>query len=209
MQGVDNYAFDMTMDMEMEGASLTMDAKGVLNRPARRMRIDLAMDLPSRSIETRTYIANDTAYVKVRSFWRTQNVSEKNLWNQNSQLQRQRELMKAARLEIVGNATVDGVPVRVVTFHIPEDKLDELTAMAQQSAGTSKGTITDASYTAYIATESDLMRKMEADFTMEIEGKTADASMTMRFHDFGLDTNITVPEEAKGGADRSAVGLGA
>jgi outer membrane lipoprotein-sorting protein len=205
MQDVDTYAFDMTMDMDADQGSVSMDAGGVVNRAEKRLRMALEMDLPGQSTDTEMYIDGDTAYVKVRSFWQTQDVTDRNLWDQNSQLQRQRELMEVAHLEIVGNDTVDGVPVRVVEFTIPDDKLDELTAMAQQQSNTDEGTITDASYTAYVGTEDDLMRRMEADFTIEIEDMTADASITMQFRDFGMDTNITVPEEATGTGDRSAV----
>jgi hypothetical protein len=203
MQEADTYRVSMTMDLRTVEASMGIDAEGVLNRPERRMRMNMSLDTPRGNVDASTYIVDETAYVKAGPTWRTRNVSERNLWDQNSQLERQRELMEAARLEIVGNDTVDGVPVRVVEFHIPDDKLDELTALAQQQAGTDEGSITDASYTAYLSTESDLMRKMEADFEMEIEGQTADATVTMRFSDFGTETDITVPEEATANAEFS------
>lgn len=205
MEDVDTYRMELTMDLESEETSVSVDADGVLNRPERRLRMNMSMDAGPRSVDTTVYIVGETAYVNARGMWQTRDVSDRDLWDQNARLEQQRELMEAARLEIVGNETVDGVPVRVVEFHIPDDKLDELTALAQQQAQTDQGEITDATYTAYIAQETGLMRKMEVDLSMEVEGQSVDGTVTMSFHSYGTDTNITVPEAATTGSSYSAI----
>ena len=204
MQDVNTYRFEMTMDMSGGGTSLSLDADGILNRTSERARLDMSMSGP-RSLDMVMYLISDTAYVNVDGRWTTQDVSEEGMWDQNSQLQRQQELLRAGTLRITGNDTIDGVPVRVVEVDIPDDKLDELTALAQQSSGTSQGEITDATYTVYIAKDSTLLRKTSVDMTIEVQGNSFDATVSMRFFDFGTDTAIAIPEEAKEDTIVSAV----
>lgn len=196
MQDVDTYRFDMSMTAEADQGSLSMDADGVLHRPRQRARMTMTMDGPGLSQDVTVYIVNQTGYLNAGDRWLTRNVSERNMWEQNTQLQRQRELLANSTLSIAGNTTIDGADVYVVNVSVPEDMLDELTAMAQQQSGTMAGSITDAEYTAYIAKASKLTRKIEADFAIEIQGESVDAAITMSFRDFGTATNITVPDAA-------------
>lgn len=209
MQAVDTYRFGMSMTAEADQGSVSLEADGVLHRSRQRARMTMRMDGPGLSQAVTVYILNQTGYVNAGDRWVTRNVSDRNMWEQNSQLERQRELLANSALEITGNATVDGTEVYVVNVSVPEDMLDELTAMAQQQSGTMSGSITDAEYTAYIAKESKLTRQIEAAFEMDVEGQTVDADITMTFRDFGTATNITLPDAATEGPGVTAATAGA
>ncbi|MEF8838137.1 MAG: hypothetical protein V5A24_05960 [Haloarculaceae archaeon] len=87
--------------------------------------------------------------------------------------------------------------MHVVEVDTSADELDELSSMAQWGAGSgTAGSISDATYTASIARDSKLMRKIALDMTVESAGQTVDTSVTMRFFDFGADDAITITEEA-------------
>jgi len=196
MQDVETYRFETSVDASTDDQSISLDADGLINRTARRAKLDMRVSVGD---EVTMYLVENTAYVKAGETgdWIVRDMSDRNMWDQQGRLERQQELLAASGLEITGNATVDGVPVHVAEVDVPQDKLDELTQLAQQQSGSSSdASISDATYTVYIATDSKLMRKVTVDMTIESDGQSADTSVSMRFFDFGTDATIEVPEEA-------------
>lgn len=197
MQDVERYRFEMTTEVSLNDRSVRIDANGIINRADRRARLDMSMSGP-RSLEMVMYLVDDTAYARTGGRWIRQDVSDRGIWDQNAQLERQRKILAASSLEITGETTVDGESVHVVKADIPKDKLDELTSLARQQSGSSSdASITKATYTFYIDKESNLTRKVSADMKLKLNGKTADASVSMTFSDYGTNTSITVPAEAR------------
>lgn len=192
---VDSYRIDGEISVSVaDRGSVSGSIDGVIDRADRRAKV--TVDLRgAASVEATTYIVNDTAYVNAGNVWRTRDVSDRNLWDRNAQLERQRELFEAAAFELRGNTTVDGERVRKVRLHIPEGKYDEVRQLSQ--AGTTEGEVTDLTYTLYLDTETDRPRRVAVDMGMRVDGQKADASVTMTFSRFGENVSVTVPEEAE------------
>jgi outer membrane lipoprotein-sorting protein len=197
MSSAETYAFDMSMSVEASDRTISMDATGVADRPARKIRMDMSMSgVMSRDITT--YLDNQTAYVNVDGRWRTQDISDRNVWDSRDQLARQRELLNASTVTLAGNDTVDGTPVRVLELTPDEGQLREL---VEQQTGSSLGDVSmsDVSFRYYVATDTDQVRKIEMDAEMSADGNSGSVSMTMRFSDFGSDVSVEIPEEATAG----------
>lgn len=192
---VDSYRVDGEISVSVaDRGSVSGSIDGVIDRADRRAKV--TVDLRgAASVEATTYIVNDTAYVNARNVWRTRDVADRNLWDRNAQLERQRELFEAAAFELRGNATVDGERVREVRLHVPEEKYDEVRELSQ--AGAADGEITDLTYTLYLDAETDRPRRVAVDMSMRVDGQDADASVTMTFSEFGENVSVTVPEEAE------------
>lgn len=202
LESVDNYRVAGDLSVSGDGRSIQGDIRGVIDRSERRARVEVDVS-GATSLESTTYIVNDTAHVHTRNTWRTVDISDRNLWERNERLERQQEILEGAQFEVVGNDTVDGHPVRVVEIHVAKDKLDDLVSLA--GAGDSSDvTITEATYTSYIDTETNRLRRVSVDMTMELDGERLDAAVTQTFSDFEENVTIEIPEQARDGVPATA-----
>lgn len=195
MADVDAYELDAEMRVQGADQTVEMALSGAVNRSARMARVEVQMRSP-RSLTTTTYIDGRTAYVDTAMGWQRRTLPA-DYWSAGNRLQTQREVFAASTMDIAGTDVVDGTPVTVVDITVPDDQLDELLSIAQRTQPTGpQGSITDAAYTAHIANETGLLRRVEVDMTMEVDGQSFDATVDMRFSHFGEPTPIAIPDAA-------------
>lgn len=191
MQSVDSYEFDMEMSLIVEDAdeSLTMSADGVVNRSNRRMQFRASV--AGQSVQS--YLVNETMYVTVDGETQTQDVSDRNIWEQNDRLARQKELLASADAMSTENVTRDGEAF--IKLHIEPDE-QQTKELAEEQMGQSFGDVNveEVEYDVYIAKETKRMTEMDMRMEMSQDGQTVTAEMVMTFSDFGTETNIEPPE---------------
>jgi outer membrane lipoprotein-sorting protein len=192
MRNADSYRVSLQMNLTANGQSLTMTNDAVYDREARLARMDMSL----YGTEARAYVDGSTMYVQTRGRWVVQNVSDRNIWESGNALANQREILASSNATVTGGDTVNGTAVTVLQVEPDPQKLKEL--VAQQQGRNFEGiTIEDATYQMYVANETDRLRKMGMEMTMQISGQTAEAQMTAHYYGYDEPVDVTIPEDAK------------
>lgn len=194
----DTESYDVSMSVlaEANDRTVRMEADGTIDRPDRRLRMNMSMSGAAGSADLVAYIADETMYMHVegRDGWTTQNVSERNLWAQNDQLRQQREMLQDSTVSITGHDTLDG---RAVTIMEADPKPSEVKSLLeQQGTGVGSASLKDVTYRVWVGNESSRLYKVETDMTLKQDGTTGSASVTMQVSDYGTNETIEVPEAA-------------
>jgi len=191
MQDVDTYRMSMEMNISANGRSITMTQGGVFDHEAERARLNVS----AFGMQTVTYLDGTTMYMKSNGRWQTRDMSDQDPWESGNGITQQQNILESGEVTVEGTETVDDVETTVLSVDPDEEQLKEL--IAQQQSQSFEGiTIENATYTLYVAKESDLPRKMEMTMEMSMEGQTAEANMTAYFSEYGEPVNITIPEKA-------------
>jgi len=191
MQDVDTYRMSMEMNISANGQSITMTQGGVFDHEAERARLNVS----AFGMQTVTYLDGTTMYMKSNGRWQTRDMSDQDPWESGNGITQQQNILESGEVTVEGTETVDDVETTVLSVDPDEEQLKEL--IAQQQSQSFEGiTIENATYTLYVAKESDLPQKMEMTMEMSMEGQTAEANMTAYFSEYGEPVNITIPEEA-------------
>lgn len=196
MQSADTYRFDLSMSVEFDRGTATVDAGGVVDRPDRKLRMEMSTRGPGLSQDLTVYLDNQTMYAKIGEMWRTRYVSDRDVWDSRDHLARQQQLLDESTVTLAGNETVDGTTVRVLELEPDAEKLRQ--QVERQFGDMGDVSLEDVTYRYYVGTESSQVHKIEMDATMSTGGDSGSVSMTLRFSDFGSDVSIRIPEEATG-----------
>jgi hypothetical protein len=192
MRNADAYRVSLRMDLTANGQSLSMRNDAVYDREARLARMNMSL----YGTEAQAYVDGSTMYVQTRGRWVVQNVSDRNIWGGDNALANQREILASSNVSVTGGDTVNGTAVTVLRVEPDPEKLKEL--VAQQQGQRFEGiTIEDATYQMYVANETDKLRKMEMQMTMQLSGQTAEADMTAYYYGYDEPVDVTIPEDAK------------
>lgn len=203
------------MDMEVSTGQGTVDitADGVLDLKDEMQRLDMTMSLPTRSVDVTTYLDGDTAYSNTGGYWRTQDVSDRNVWKRGGQLGQSETMLEAVSVTRGGTATVKGTETYVLKMNANDMDAFKQAVQKQMarsgSASSFSGDIKSFDAKTYVAKDTKFIRKMVLEMKMNIQGQTADVTMTMTYDDINEDVSITVPEEAKGRIQPSPMPAGA
>lgn len=200
MADVDTYHMEMRMNVSAGGQSLTMIQRGVFDHEAQQARVNATV----LGQETTTYIDGTTAYVNVGGVWRTQDLSDREPWNESTGIDQQRALLESSNVTVTGSATVDGVATTVL--RVDPKPSDVKSIVAQRQGQALEGVdIESATYRMYVANDTDRLRQVEMNLTMSISGQTTDANATITFSEYGEPVNVSVPDAATRQAARGAV----
>jgi len=205
MQDVDTYRMEMEMNITANDRTLSMSQDGVFDHGAKQARLNMT----AYGTEAVVYMDGDMMYVNAGSRWQTRDLSGQDPWESGNGITQQQNVLESGDVSVEGTETVDGVETTVLAV---DPDLSELKALiAQQQAQSLEGvTIDDATYRLYVATDSNLPRKMEMAMEMSVDDQSTEVEMTTRFSDYGEPVNVTIPEEATAGSvDFAAAGVAA
>lgn len=197
MEGVETVTFTMEMESGTEGQQLTINADGAMDLPARKMRMDMQMNM-GREIEATQYIIDNTSYINVNDQWQTRDTGDMNVWGQGNQLATQREALEGATVEITGTDVVNGHDVWIVSVEPDPEALRSL--MAQQSGGASlpeNVEIENMSFRQYVDAETYHVRQFDMEANVQSQGQTVTVTMQMTFDAFNEPVTIELPEAAR------------
>lgn len=196
MESVESYRMGLSMDVESDSSSVTIDSDALIDRSERKMEMNMTLSGGGIHEDLVMYIEDRTAYIDTGMMWQTQTY-DYDVWGQQDRIAQQRELLNHSRVTLAGNDTVDGEPVRVMEIHPDKDKLEEIVAQ-QPSSDYGNAEFDSVSYRFYVSTETHRLRKMEMDASMTVDGTSGDVSMTMTVSDYGTNATVDIPPEATG-----------
>jgi hypothetical protein len=207
MDGIDVATYEMTVDAEAGNGDVSMDVTGAVDRSARKQRLEMNVSTTamgdSRTVEATAYVDGETMYLNLGGQWRTQNLSNRALW-ENGQIGSSRELMEAVSVSKAGTATVAGTETYVLeltaddTDAVQEALNSQLSQGAQGTGSLAAGDVERFDGRMYVATDSKHLRRMELNVTTTTRGRTVDTSVTITYTQVGGDVSIDLPEEATG-----------
>lgn len=203
LSNADTYDYSMDMTVQTEELDVEMSVDATVDRPNRKIRATNDMEVPMRgNVEMETYLVGETMYINSDTLpeWRTRDASELSLWDKNDQLKTQRQILESSEIDIVGSDTVDGNPVTVLKVEPDEGTLKDSVG---QLMGSNLGdvTIEEATYRYSVENSTNRPLRVDLEMDMKIRDRTATATGTMRYSDFGQNVSISLPEEARKAAD--------
>lgn len=189
MADVDTYRMEMEMNITANGRTLAMHQRGVFDHEAEVARVNAT----AMGEQTTTYIDGRKLYVNVAGEWRTQDISGSNVWENGTSAARQRQILESGNVSLVGGATVDGTETTVLRV---DPDTEDLKALIKQQRGGQPIDgigIENATYTMYVANETDLVRKVELSMSMAIDGHSAESNATITFSAYDEPVSIELP----------------
>lgn len=196
LRNVSTYEYRLTGTQDLAEVTVAINSTGVVNRTARRMHAETTATASrgdrSNTATTRTYVVNDTSYVHSQGAWRTQPL-QRDAWAGNV-LGRQRALLANATVTVLNRTTVDGVETYAVEVDPGTESVEEYVAdRGNVNAEVSVGSVRVVQY---VAVDSDRVRKSVMDMSLTVGDQSLDQHLVVTFQNYGLETNVTVPEAA-------------
>lgn|GEM_PF-3416233 len=196
MENASTYAYELTGTQHVQGATVTYDASGVVNRDRKRMHANTTATATkgdrTNTVETETYVVNDTRYISREGVWRTQPL-ERDAWSQNA-LGRQRDILAGADVSYVNTTTVEGVETYAISVDPGETSLENYVKTRSDVSG--DVSVEDVHVVQYIAVDTHRLRKVSLEMTISVNGQTVDQQFSLTYSDYGTETTIEVPDEA-------------
>jgi len=187
---VATYGVDFRLNLTANGETLQLAQEGVYNRTSERARLNASV----YGTPATTYVDGETAYVNAGDRWQVQDLAGSGLWGENGTLARQRALLDAGNVSVVGNETVDGVETTVYAVDAEPAAFESL--LGQGAATTDGVAVQNASYRLYVADDTDLPRKAELSTAVTAQGQPSRANVTILFSEYGEPVHVTIPEDA-------------
>lgn len=195
MRDVTSATFTMTMDVEANEQSVSMNANGVMDVENRRMRMGLNMDTGGRTVDVTQYIIDQTAYQRVQGDWQTRNLDGQQMWSGGNQIALQKRILENSSLEITGSGTVDGHEVWIVAVEPSDAAIQQLLSRTAGNVGENVD-VQGLRFEQYVDVETSQVRKLDMQMDAEIQGQQASLNMTMTFAEFNEPVDIQLPEDA-------------
>ncbi|MFW5896171.1 MAG: DUF6612 family protein, partial [archaeon] len=195
-ENISTYDFRMETSAGGESESIEMNANGTVDNDERRMYMEMAV----MGQEVTQYVDGETAYQNVTGIWRTQDLSEQDLWSERTVLQNQKELMESSEVTLEGTTTIDGTEVYVIRVDPGDEAIRTL--LSQQSTGSDQlanADIQDVNLTQYVRTDDYHPKGSEVSLTVTDQGQTVEVAVQIILENFDRDVSITIPEEARDG----------
>lgn len=199
MRNADSYRVAMEMEISTDEQTIAMTNRGVYDREAQRARMNTSV----YGTEVQTYLDGSTMYVHTRDRWVVRNVSERNLWEEENALAKQRDILASSEVTVTGTETLNGTTVTVLRVEPDPEKLKDL--LAQQQGQRLDGvSIEDVTYHMYVVNETNRLRKMEMQMSMDVNGQSAEADMTARYFAYDEPVDVTIPDAARAAGNETA-----
>lgn len=197
MQSVDTYRTRMVVEVSSGGQTATNVAEMVVNRSAGKTRMTMTVtagDGSEQHVQMYMDAQNETMYTKQGDTWQSQPIPEEYLYNQ-SQLSQMQDMMASGSVSLGGTDTVNGTSVQVIEIDPDEQAF---MGLIEQQVGEvpDSVSVSELSMRQYVDTDANLTRKVTMRMVMESGDQTMSVSMRMLYLDFGVDTDIQLPEEA-------------
>jgi len=201
MSDVETYRLTMQMNVSANGQTLSMTQRGAFDREAERARLNVSLF----GQEATTYIDGTTMYLQSNGEWQTRDLSESGVWGDSESLTRQRQILDSGNVTIAGGGSVDSTATTVLRVDPDTEDMKALVQQQQGQQALDGVTIENATYRMHVANETNLVRQVEADLAMTVNGQTAETTVTMTFSDFGEPVDIIIPDAATGQTSKIGV----
>lgn len=195
MRNVSTTSFTMDMRVETGQGNLSMDAAGVMDLPARKMRMEATVEAAGRSAEVTQYVIDGTLYQRVEGTWQTRDVSDQDVWERGNRLALQRQLLNGSDVEITDSGTVDGHDVWIVSIEPDGETVRQL--LERSGTGVSENLeLGSVEIRQYVDADTAHVRKIEMDMDATVQGQSATLALTMTFSGFDEPVDVRLPEDA-------------
>jgi len=201
MEGFETAEYELTTEVSTDQRAATISIDGVVDRTARKQYMNVTVEgSGAASTDSETYVDGTTIYQRTMGGWRTQDISDRHVWN-NTQVGQSRAMLQAVSVSRAGNATVDGTRVRVLELEAEDmdafrEAVDRRLSRTGQSS--TDGEITSFSAKAYVDPDTGYLLRMETDMSMRADGSTAQMSTTVTYSNINKPVSIEIPEAATG-----------
>lgn len=196
MEDVETYRMTMNMSLESQRSTVDMSMSGVVNYADERMRMETRVESPRVGTRTVTqYVVGTTLYLKIGDRWQKQDISGRDVWNKSTQTRMQQRLLENSTVTRVRNTTFDGTEVMVLDVQPSADHLTKIVRQQNRQIPES-ASFEDVNVQMYVSSETYRVRHLRMNGTLSVNDRSFDYTMQMTMSDYGLDTNVTVPEEA-------------
>jgi len=200
---VETYSYDLSLDMAAQDTAetATLSASSDVNRTAQRIISDIAFSNTATvtDLTITQYIVGQTQYIRttgsLETDWRTQNISEQDVWTDREPLATQQRLLGEGDVSLDGNSTIDGTEVYELSANVSEDELTTLLEQRGQLVGTNAA-FDDISCTLYVTHGDYQIKRVEADMTVISQGRSYDADLQLTLSDYNETGAINLPPEA-------------
>ncbi|PKP54171.1 MAG: hypothetical protein CVT90_02045, partial [Candidatus Altiarchaeales archaeon HGW-Altiarchaeales-3] len=223
---IETYKMDMDMNMTMRAEGMEMvipiTAKVVADEKNKKMEMKMSMSMMGQKMDMIIYILGNTMYMQSpdpfsgESQWIRMDAEDiggtDDMWSANSQVEKELELLKDAKVEFLGEESVRGVSSWKVKVTPDEKTLEEYIKkeMSKTESSSSSGLddmeIKFKNYTVtyWIARDTYFItkEKVHADMAMKVEGFTGMTEMDMamdmdaELYDYNVAVDISLPGEA-------------
>ena len=179
------------------GDRVHVSSEGVIDRPARRMRLVTTRDGDDRTV----YVVGNTSYTECAPPWDDAwGVEEHDGldddWRAADPLARQLALLAESPVTWVANETVDGEPVHVVRGRPTARQLRRYRGEAALFDPFGPG-VEDPTITAWIDADDERLRRTVLAFTVDGREGEVDARLETTFSGYGEDANVTLPPSVR------------
>ncbi len=222
-KNIKTYRFKMTVQSQLifgnESGKSTMisNATGAIDLINKRMYIDVHTVINqfgrTYSMESETYVINDTAYIKSNgaSVWFKKKLRN-DFWIRNNQIDQQTELLSFSKVEKLSDEKVNGIDCYVLKLKPDLDKFVEYmenTSNVPQNKSLLKHMLKEVVIKEWIAKDtfypikSEILTVMEMPMKISIGSLKGNVSIeetmktTVEFYDHNKPVLIKLPEEAK------------
>lgn len=192
MEGAETYRMQMNMTFETSQGNLSMAMNGTFDQPAEKAR----MTTTFQGQQFDSYIDGTTMYLEGPTGWQTQNLSDREPWNESTALERQRAIMESANVTELAEDTVDGEPVYVLRIEPDPERVKQVVSQ-QQTRNLDAVSVENVTYVQYVHRETGNLVRADMEMTMTANGQTIDTTATIRFSDYNEPVDVTIPEEAR------------
>lgn len=218
------YKFDMNIKMDTDvvvkgvktSGTTTMTMIGDADDAQRRLKADTTINLPgSPQLLLKTYIIDDTMYLKSGGFWSRQALTDESRKDQD-QYQNALDLLNSGPVEIIGEEAVNGKPHIVVKVTPDLQKLLDKTlgsSGASYPQGLSpKDMIKSFTVKMWVEKDTFVIGKSMITVGMEVEDKATstavkiDMTLDMKLYDHNKPVTIELPVEAADATEISSFG---
>lgn len=197
--GVDTYQHDGSLRVVATGDGETrrvqFEVAGVVNVTAQRARNTAVTD--DRHLSA--YAIGDRIYQEcsaMRGTWGVRNNTAEGAWLETTPAARQLSLLESGALRVAGSETVDDRSATILEGRPSSSALEQYgDGGSQPLIGGSE--ISDPTVRVWLDNRTALPLQVTLDFAVTGGGGSADASMTMRYHDYGEPVHIALPDEAR------------
>jgi len=201
---------EQTISANNQEQTATVSSTAVFDRTDRTFRIERSTNTAGQVVETASYLLNGTLYERNPNYeraygsaWVKLDVADRltETWRAQDTLTRQRILLENATVSYEGTETVNGTETDVIAVDGDEAAFEDLVERRVGGVGSSANvTVEEVSFTHYVSTETDRLRRATGTLEMELASGQQSLSQTqefdLTFSDYGAGVDVTLPDGA-------------
>lgn len=205
-----------------------MEAKGDIDRLEKKLGMESMITTSAQGMknemESDTYILGDFLYTKIMGSWVKMSL-EQDLWNKQDQIEQTINLIESSSTERLEDETIDGRSYYVIKIIPDPAKLTEIilkqlqdSSLMQEMKDSLSDMVDEYSSVIWVNKKTFIIERTRTDMKMSIspddlgaegtEGSSGlymDSVIEMQMHNIGVKPEITLPEEAIGAIDLTAL----